>query len=316
MTKEIRIHRPQLLATTILGGQVHQFFDCLETSLRELGVIHHVITQKDKHLRRDETYNQIVYHTRKNQPNWLNAKISYLPDFFYLDPRGFSGWSQIGRNDFSPDDINADVAIAYSALLRERYIAPHRTKYELQKFGGGVEEEAPLPDHYNAVFLQVLDDEVLKLKRMTTYDMIAQTIALSAGKDVVLKRHPLCQSPGSRDMIEHFRSEHSNVHITTRNVHEVLTPADKVVCINSGVGFEALLHGKQVIACGRCDYHHGVSQVNRNGDFPSAFHAPKKSDLYLQKYLYWFLSEHLLDIQDEAFTEKLKKILIRQRWIA
>ena len=49
--------------------------------------------------------------------------------------------------------------------------------------------------------------------------------------------------------------KYSNVHVLHENIHDMINKSCGVILINSGVGFEALIHGKTVLTLGNCDYN-------------------------------------------------------------
>jgi capsule polysaccharide export protein KpsC/LpsZ len=77
---------------------------------------------------------------------------------------------------------------------------------------------------------------------------------------------------------------------------------DAVICINSGVGFEGLIHGKSVITAGHSDYHwaaHQISSVDQIASIEN-WRSPLLSAMDTKKFLYFFLSKYLVDIRDSS----------------
>ena len=48
--------------------------------------------------------------------------------------------------------------------------------------------------------------------------------------------------------------KYSNVFVLHDNIHDMINKSSGIILINSGVGFEALIHGKTVLTIGNSDY--------------------------------------------------------------
>jgi capsule polysaccharide export protein KpsC/LpsZ len=76
--------------------------------------------------------------------------------------------------------------------------------------------------------------------------------------------------------------------------------SEAVICINSGVGFEALIHGKSVITAGHSDYHWAAHQISTVDDLTKTgnWQVPLLSNADVKKFLCFFLCDYLVDIRD------------------
>jgi len=84
---------------------------------------------------------------------------------------------------------------------------------------------------------------------------LVSAFAGRAGVAFALKLHPY--NTKDRELqaaVERAVASSPHVHLAEGNIHGLLAAAAGVWTINSGVGFEALVHGKPVVTFGACDY--------------------------------------------------------------
>jgi capsule polysaccharide modification protein KpsS len=74
------------------------------------------------------------------------------------------------------------------------------------------------------------------------------------GRHVVFKLHPGQMPAEVVEEVKKWTASSSNVFLMNENVHSLISGAHAVIVINSGVGFESLIHGKPVVTLGACDY--------------------------------------------------------------
>ena len=101
-------------------------------------------------------------------------------------------------------------------------------------------------------------------------------------------------------------------HRVEGNIHELIKRAKGVFVINSGTGFEALIHGKPVCTFGACDYN----KVTHNADIRRIHEA--RSHIYdyteeqrelAYKYIYWYHKVHAYDVNDPETHNRLERYL-------
>lgn len=311
MPKKILVHYPTNVSETgQIGSAIRKFYDQLLTSLAEITTNFEIIPSMDPELRRSVDFNHITYHTHKKGENNLNVKMGYLKEYFYLDDTGYSGWSSIRKTKL-PKDIDPDAAEAFWEGLNQRYIMTGATKYD----GLPHERASELPESYIAIFLQVANDAVLKFANFDTEAMVNGVIAAAEGQPVVIKRHPACNSFQTHGILHYAKARNSNVTEATHPVHEVIANATKVVCVNSGTGFEALMQLKPVFNCGQSDYGHVSRLVKQPEDFAEAFAERPASPEQIKKFLYWYLSMNMFNADDPGFTARLQKRFDERGWI-
>lgn len=125
-----------------------------------------------------------------------------------------------------------------------------------------------------------------------------------------MKLHPLLRVSAT-ERITAPCERYDSIEITNTSIHDIVRASDFIVSQNSAVGFEALMHGKPVISCGRCDYHHAtlVSRNEKELRKNLAVTEAHFGGFPFEKYFYWFLGLKMLEPQKEGFADKAMSIL-------
>jgi len=72
--------------------------------------------------------------------------------------------------------------------------------------------------------------------------------------NVVFKLHPDMEFPDVAAAVRARAASGRHVFLVDGNIHALIAASEAVVVISSGVGFEALIHGKPVVTLGNPDY--------------------------------------------------------------
>lgn len=209
---------------------------------------------------RKTDFKAISYHTfnEVSDPDWLHVQESTLANRCSVDTKGFAGYSKMAT-DFSDiekytKDISNDIVNENFSYLYQEYVVNNVSKYH-QK-----EKAFYCDGDYVFVALQVLTDLVADIAFFDGMQML-KTIAeyyKNTSTTVVVKRHPYCNSLSMQLLIEELLNEGAII-VSDASIHSIIENAKAVFVVNSGVGFEALMHLKPVIVCGQCDYAYAVS---------------------------------------------------------
>lgn len=140
---------------------------------------------------------------------------------------------------------------------------------------------------------------------------------------MVFKRHPRSIRPGSEtpDLERALRVQIQTnpfAHVVDANVHSLIAASAGVV-INSGVGFEALFHGKPVLTFGDCDYRCVTLPLNLDRGMRDALvyvrdHGPIER-LPGYRFVHHYRTRHAFDLRepreriDRRLREQLRRIL-------
>jgi hypothetical protein len=246
-------------------------------------------------------------HTRLQLNNCWNLKKAYIPHYFYFDRTGFAGWAEIANNaSLFKCAMEVDVSTAdefFRKLYAETVVA------NLSKEVQSSDPFMPPPRPFVFLPLQLSFDNVIKLSRVDHYSFYVALRDWTADLDLCLaiKPHPfafegktfgrICESTMQ---ILNDAMLHEHVYISYASIHYIIPMSEAVACINSGVGFEALIHHKSVITAGHSDYHWAAHQISSVDDLAKIgnWRMPLLSDADVKKFLCFFLCDYLVDIRD------------------
>lgn len=254
----------------------------------------------------------LAYHTIATETDCRTVihKESHLPDTWTVDRGGYSGWSSLSR--LTRDDIsNLDDAPhereAFFHALLEKFIDVNRTRLPQPE-----SDEAMPQDGYVFLATQMPYDSVQAIAWIDQPTLIAETIrwAKKTGNALVIKRHPLCMDIRVTRLLD--QELPSNVHMSRGPIHDLIKPARAVVVGNSGVGFEALMHGKPVIAVAPSDYQVATRTAQTLDALrellDGADSLPDDSE-FARTFVHVFLKKLVIDPNDDTAVDAA---LIRQ----
>lgn len=261
------------------------------------------------------------HHSIGDEPGVCRFKHSYRRGFFSLDPAGYSGFASLARHPEALDEagaVPAAEALDYARRLRSRCIADNESKFAQPPLGG----DAPAAG-YILVPLQVPGDTVLKLARGEPLAFYRRVIdeAGRLGHRCIVKRHPKCTTAA----VDTFLAEaagRAHVEIRHDSVNQLLPGAERVVVVNSGVGMEALIHGRPTLTFGACEYAPFTRRIHDFGDVAAALaEEPLFNEVAVARFLWFFFERYCVRHDDaEAILrrtrEELATILPRFGWNA
>jgi hypothetical protein len=139
-----------------------------------------------------------------------------------------------------------------------------RAKNNESKFRQPAKQNINFSD-YVLFVCQIPHDEVIKYhSQVTVAEALKFTLEFcrETGRHCVVKGHPV--NPGSMIVLQNIQKQFTDVSTWTDNysIHSLLENAESVFLVNSGVGYEALLHEKPVYCYGRVEYDCVVNKVN------------------------------------------------------
>jgi hypothetical protein len=182
-----------------------------------------------------------------------------------------------------------------------------------------------LPERYILVPLQRPHDYVQIHHSPVSLAEFVESVAEWANasrQNVVIKPHT--GSMRDPDLLEHVQrccAKYRFIHLLNGNVHDLIAGSIGVISVNSGVGFESLLHGKPVATVGNCDYKWATFRTQLGGwdeaaDYFRVFSAGQQMDAYRFVYYYcfvhaYFVSEQTVAICRERLLRELDQALSR-----
>jgi hypothetical protein len=285
--------------------------DALVAAIKSLGCDFELLEFRDK--RRDKNAIYILKHSVEFRPNVWNLKKSYIPNYFYFDRRGYSGWSQMAtdpgefRRAMSVDQGDADSFFANEvrAILERRV-----TKLAQEK---AAFETPNVP--FVLMPLQLSYDSVMRLSYFSFFDAYCAVRDWCRLNQIVLvvKPHPLASLNPHNDRRdeETFRvlddaHTRDDVIVATSNIIDLIEQSKMVFVVNSGTGFEALLRHKNVCTLGDNDYKWAtqhVTGIDGFSDISMDQYSVLNKD-QLNRFLYYFMGVYLMDVNDAAAVEQ------------
>ena len=254
----------------------------------------------------------VAFHSYGEEANVWRLKESYLPGYFTLDRMGYSGFSELSRHPerFMPEIRAFGLERAQRAVNDARkLLAETGSKYP-QKSA----DLADMPDDVVFFPLQTEDDPVRTLSRIRQLDalVVLAERAQEHGRTLVIKRHPHCQNPATKAKIDDVLTRYPGVLFTDASIHKLFTKSACVVGGNSGVLFEAALHGKPVFSFADSDFNmvtkrlESVEEIDRVFQDTSGFEMPSER----VRFLGWYLEQYCLVGSDpDSFERRLRLAL-------
>ncbi len=258
-----------------------------------------------RHVSRRLSGRAVSYHTHAPRDrHWLHLQETPLAGTCSFDTQGFAGFSSIAE-DFSAIDTatahlsDGELEQNYNAL-RERYVEKNLSKYTQT-----VHNE-PLPERFVFVPMQVSTDIVADLAYVDA-DTMLMTVAehyRASDTKVVVKRHPYCRSFRVQALLRKLAAS-GDIVLTSNSVHDLLSQCERVITVNSGVGVEALLHGKSVITTGKADYAYASQMAKSVGELKAALaSAPAVTPRRSRSLLWFYWNNYVAQSNDAAAIVK------------
>lgn len=232
----------------------------LKSCLMELG--HQLVRQMDHPAIADQAQGASIriyaHKTRRDVAGDLFYKQMHMPDLFTLDHLGWGADHSGMQADPCLSDIETSRAVEFVQALKKRMLETGFSK--LAQPDRGIFQS--LPDDYIFVPTQTPRDYVQihhSPISVLSFVNLVSSWATEAGQNVVFKLHPGLYHTSEVDRqiidaVNHHVAESSRLFCVNANVHDLISNARGVFTINSGVGFESLIHGKPVVTFGNCDY--------------------------------------------------------------
>ena len=253
----------------------------------------------------------ISHHTKSDKNGGLHIKVTDLPSCFSIDERGYSGWSKFSQTPLAElhlARVDLGRADEFVSGMRQRIIGGNVSKYQQAQADGALQ----LPDSFVFLAMQVIDDAVQALARLSMLEMLEEVAEVCRKRNIalVVKRHPRCKSAKVASVLAAGVKD-GDFQLSDSSIHDLISRSSAVCVVNSGVGAEALLHGKPVYVFGASDYHHVCFRIHAKGEFEKTFEPGKMpvSPDELTRYLFLLRNEYAVD----ASKPQAAGVLIRQR---
>jgi hypothetical protein len=310
----------------ILLGRFHPIppsagrWRCFEALIKEcLGGLGHQIIEMDVNPRlplpsdpAEADFSIYAHKTRRDVPQGnLFYKEMYMHGLFTVDDQGWGADHSRSRTAFDLSTVPAGEAESFCCSMRAEFIATGRSKLDQP----AVNDIPPGLKPYLFAPLQMPGDYVIKNHSPIT--VLQYVAALSGwadrrGRNVVFKLHPGEVRADVEEEVRRWAAASPYVFLLNENIHSLISAAHAIVVINSGVGFESLIHGKPVITLGACDYQWvtfraSVSGLDAAWDFASAFSAQQRLQGF--RFIHYYYHQHAY-LNTEETMPRVKPRLI------
>lgn len=289
----------------VLLGRLHtcppvERWRCFEALMKEcLGELGHEIIEIDVDPRlppspAEADFRIYAHKTRRDIPDGnLFYKEMHMCELFTVDHQGWG--ADHSRLHMSPDlsAVLAGQAESFCRSMRADFLHTGHSKHDQPP----VRTIPPNLQPYLFAPLQMPGDDVIRNHSPITViqyiSALSQWAALRR-RNVVFKLHPGRPAEIEQE-VRKAAAANRYVLLANENVHSLISAAHAVIVINSGVGFESLIHGKPVITLGRCDYQWmtfraTVSDLDAAWDFAGAFSEQQRLQGF--RFVHYYYHQH------------------------
>lgn len=258
----------------------------------------------------DDSYKKVYVHqSKREKPHgdlfWMQM---HMRELFTIDTNGWG--ADHSRNDFKPGVLNAEEATVYCEALSSKLHASNTSKIDQPR------ETSDTPGNFILVPLQVPRDYTIRNHSPITVRYFVDSImawAEETGTQVCIKMHPNNRIDADlHQAVDEAALSSSFVHKVEGNIHELIKRSSGVFVINSGTGFESLIHGRPVATFGNCDYNKvtfnaDIRRLNEARDF--LFGYPDEYRRMGYEFVKWYRTMHAYDVTDHNTPARLTEYL-------
>lgn len=98
------------------------------------------------------------------------------------------------------------------------------------------------------------------------------------------------------------------MHIVEGSIHDLIENAAGVVTVNSGVGFESLLHEKPVITFGKTDYHWVTTTFKKPESVTNVPNVIESHNMQnkekIREFVVYFLDHFLVNVNNKKSFQR------------
>ena len=290
-----------------------EFEDLLTDRLKELG--HEVIRMElgDPAPEPDHDY-KIHAHKNRNELPFkvgLFYKEMHIKGLFTVDTHG---WGSVhSQSQAAPDlsRIDSHEARSFCESRCQTFLTDgfsRQLQPSIRPIAGAVKPYLFAP-------LQLISDDTIKhhspIGVFRFIDILADW-AHSRRVNVVFKLHPGREFPELNRAVERRVAASPYIFCLNENVHALILNSIGVCVINSGVGFEALIHGRPVITFGRSDYQWFTFRAHEGNldealAYIAAFGKQQRSRGY--RFIQYYFRHHAYDTDDAVKEDTDRRLL-------
>lgn len=240
------------------------------------------------------------------QDNVIRIKDGYLQNSISHDSEGFSGWSSLCNLNMKKELLNTtnEQANRFYEDFALKYINNNFSKYKQKENDNSFK----FPKSFVFFPLQIISDSVMELCYFNPLELIEELIQILHEKNIplVIKRHPRCKDK-NLELLLHSYDLKNMIILYDGSIHEALSKSKTVYTINSGVGFESLLHLKPIISFGKSDYMSMTKNVKDLEEIKKEpyYFLSKEEIVNVKKFLYYYIENKNIFIDNKDDIKKL-----------
>lgn len=243
------------------------------------------------------------YPRMARAPRRLFYMLMHLPGWFHLDDQGWGADHSRAGDPFDPNHVDGNEAAKFTAELRDRLMGNN-----LSKHAQPPQDEVPA-DGYALHCLQMPKDYTIAHHSQIGVEGALKEICAWARRrrvPLVVKPHPVGTPDGVRQLLADMEGD-STILVYRGNIHSAIRGARLVIVINSGTGFEALVHGKPVATLGRCDYKAATIPASPETLDVSWEQSQKHDPDSGYRFLLWYYGKRIFDIDDPECPTRIAR---------
>lgn len=289
-----------------------EFQNLLSQCLIELG--HRQRAQDENPLTPDMPgtfdYKIYVHQTKREKPEgdlfWMQM---HARDLFTLDTNGW-GFDHSGLKDCVSNLEDAGDSIDFCEQLSDKLHGSGQSKIEQPQITDAT------PEKFILVPVQIPRDYTIKHHSPITVKYFIESICAWASENnyhVCFKMHPHNKNDiDLHSAIDYASSNSRYIHKVEGNIHELIKRSVGLFVINSGTGFESLIHGKPVCTFGNCDYNRvtfnaDIRRLDEARNFLFGFRPEQRVVMY--QFVYWYYHRHAYCLSLPNTKERLTSYL-------
>ncbi|MBV9924325.1 MAG: hypothetical protein JOZ96_04725 [Acidobacteria bacterium] len=260
----------------------------------------------------DVDFKIYAHKTRREVPGAdLFYKEMHMRGLFTIDAEGWGADHSAVREPPDLDAGDAAEAERFVARIREQFVSNGHSKQRQPELRSIPEEYKP----YLLVPLQLpTDDTIMHHSPVSVVEFVhvVSDWAEGAGQKILFKLHPGAVYPEIAAAVEARSAANPYVNRLDANIHSLIQGAEGVVVINSGTGFESLIHGKPVVTFGNCDYKSVTFAARRdNLDEAREYVAGYRPGQRLRgiKFVHHYYTRHAFDVYADDRAEVRRRLL-------
>jgi capsule polysaccharide export protein KpsC/LpsZ len=133
---------------------------------------------------------------------------------------------------------------------------------------------------------------------------------------LVIKQHPKCNNDELKNLLNKYCKK-GKIILYNGSIHDAISKATTIYTINSGVGFEALLHLKPVITFGKSDYMSMSKNIDNLDKIKKEpfYYLNKSSKKQIKKFICFYIKKRSLFLDDEKGIENFIYKIIKSKMI-